>query len=168
MFQRAGWSAPGCSVVREGIRGRVPLLPRGLAIIPAFTHHCRLADRRRCPDGVSMAGPHHLLRSRVGHDTSAAARLSGGQGWNGPARTDKGDYHDHGNHHDHRRAPDRQQPARLSRKVRHGFGKKATYERIGVAWENEDKSVYVKLYGTQVVNQGFTLYRVEDNDKAGG
>jgi hypothetical protein len=59
------------------------------------------------------------------------------------------------------------QPAYLA-KVRHGFGKKATYERIGVAWENEDKSVYVKLYGTQIVNQGFTLYRVEDNDKAGG
>ncbi len=59
------------------------------------------------------------------------------------------------------------QPAYLV-KLRHGFGKKATYERIGVAWLNDDGSVYVKLYGTQVVNQGFTLYRVEGNDKAGG
>ena len=52
-------------------------------------------------------------------------------------------------------------------KVRHGFGKKATYERIGAAWRTEDGSIYVKLAGTQVVSQGFTLYAVEDNDKAG-
>jgi hypothetical protein len=52
-------------------------------------------------------------------------------------------------------------------KVRHGFGKKATYERIGAAWLNEDGSVYVKLQGTQVVSSGFWLYKVEDNDKAG-
>jgi len=52
-------------------------------------------------------------------------------------------------------------------KIRHGFGKKATYERIGAAWLNEDGSVYVKPYGTQVIGQGFTLYPVEDNDKAG-
>ncbi len=36
-------------------------------------------------------------------------------------------------------------------KVRHGYGKKATYERIGVAWRNEDGSLYLKLSGTQVV-----------------
>ena len=52
-------------------------------------------------------------------------------------------------------------------KVRHGFGKKATYERIGAAWQNEDGAIYVKLHGTQLVSQGFTLYPVEDNDKAG-
>ena len=37
-------------------------------------------------------------------------------------------------------------------KVRHGWGKKATYERIGVAWLNEDGSLYVKLAGTQLVS----------------
>jgi hypothetical protein len=47
-------------------------------------------------------------------------------------------------------------------KTRNGFGKKATYERIGVAWENEDGSFYVKLYGTQVVSN-FTLYEIEAN-----
>ena len=52
-------------------------------------------------------------------------------------------------------------------KVRHGFGKKASYERIGAAWLTEDGSIYVKLAGKQVVDQGFTLYAVEDNDKAG-
>ena len=52
-------------------------------------------------------------------------------------------------------------------KVRHGFGKKATYEQIGAAWLTEKGAIYVKLAGTQVVSQGFTLYAVEDNDKAG-
>jgi hypothetical protein len=47
-------------------------------------------------------------------------------------------------------------------KVRHGFGKKATYERIGVAWRNDDGSLYVKLSGTQVVS-ALTLYELEDN-----
>jgi hypothetical protein len=52
-------------------------------------------------------------------------------------------------------------------KVRQGFGKKATYERIDVAWLNEDGAIYVKFSGTQVVSSGFTLYKLEDNDKAG-
>src|SRR4029077_18628200 len=50
-------------------------------------------------------------------------------------------------------------------KVRHGYGKKATYERIGVAWRNDDGSLYVKLSGTQVVN-ALTLYELEDKEEA--
>ena len=50
-------------------------------------------------------------------------------------------------------------------KVRHGYGKKATYERIGVAWRNDDGSLYVKLSGTQVVS-ALTLYELEDKDQA--
>jgi hypothetical protein len=50
-------------------------------------------------------------------------------------------------------------------KVRHGWGKKATYERIGVAWLNEDGSLYVKLAGTQLVS-ALTLYELEDNSDA--
>ena len=50
-------------------------------------------------------------------------------------------------------------------KVRHGFGKKATYERIGVAWRNDDGSLYVKLSGTQVVS-ALTLYELADQDQA--
>jgi hypothetical protein len=47
------------------------------------------------------------------------------------------------------------------------YGKKATHERIGAAWLSEDGSVYVKLAGTQIVDRGFTLYAVEEDDKAG-
>ena len=50
-------------------------------------------------------------------------------------------------------------------KVRHGYGKKATYERIGVAWRNDDGSLYVKLAGTQLVS-ALTLYELEDNSDA--
>ena len=50
-------------------------------------------------------------------------------------------------------------------KVRHGYGKKATYERIGVAWTNDDGSFYVKLAGTQVVS-ALTLYELEDKEDA--
>ena len=51
-------------------------------------------------------------------------------------------------------------------KVRHGYGKGATYEQIGVAWTNEGGSLYVKLYGTQVVSEGFTLYELPEKEKA--
>lgn len=47
-------------------------------------------------------------------------------------------------------------------KVRHGTGDRATYERIGVAWAKEDGAVYVRLYGTQIVASGFTLYPAEE------
>lgn len=51
-------------------------------------------------------------------------------------------------------------------KVRHGYGKNASYERIGVAWSKEDGSLYIKLHGTQIVG-AFTLYELNANDKAG-
>ena len=51
--------------------------------------------------------------------------------------------------------------------VRRGTGKKATFERIGVAWFNAEKnSVYVKLAGTQIIDDGFGIYPVSD-DTAG-
>jgi hypothetical protein len=50
-------------------------------------------------------------------------------------------------------------------KVRHGYGKKATYERIGVAWRNDDGSLYVKLAGTQLVS-ALTLYELDDKEAA--
>ena len=52
-------------------------------------------------------------------------------------------------------------------KVREGYGKNATYERIGVAWDNKDGSIYVKLHGTQVIDRGFTLYEFAKNDQSG-
>ena len=51
--------------------------------------------------------------------------------------------------------------------MRHGYGKKASYERIGVAWTNEDGSFYVKLHGTQIVS-AFTLYELPRDENAGG
>lgn len=51
-------------------------------------------------------------------------------------------------------------------KTRHGYGKQASYERIGVAWQNEDGSFYVKLHGTQIVSEGFSIYRFEEQEKA--
>jgi hypothetical protein len=49
-------------------------------------------------------------------------------------------------------------------KSREGYGKHVTYERIGVAFENDDGSLFVKLSGTQVVSN-FMLYRVETNER---
>ncbi len=48
-------------------------------------------------------------------------------------------------------------------KVRHGFGKKATYERIGVMFTNDDGSFYLKLTGKQLIDKGVYLYELEDN-----
>ncbi|MCB9989300.1 MAG: hypothetical protein H6868_08235 [Rhodospirillales bacterium] len=44
-------------------------------------------------------------------------------------------------------------------KVRHGYGKNASYERIGVAWQKENGALYVKLHGTQIVSD-FSLYEL--------
>lgn len=52
-------------------------------------------------------------------------------------------------------------------KVRHGYGKKATYEQIGVAWRTEKGALYVKLAGTQLVSQ-FALYEIEQDAAAEG
>jgi len=51
-------------------------------------------------------------------------------------------------------------------KVRHGWGKKATYERIGVLFSNDDGSFYLKLYGKQLVDSGVYLYEIEDKEDA--
>jgi hypothetical protein len=55
----------------------------------------------------------------------------------------------------------------LRRGVSHGYGKKATYERFGVAWCNDGGSLYVKLSGTQVVS-ALTLYEPEANPAPAG
>ena len=48
-------------------------------------------------------------------------------------------------------------------KVRDGHGRKATYERIGVAWLNEETgSLWVKLHGTQIVEDGFSIYPINE------
>lgn len=47
-------------------------------------------------------------------------------------------------------------------KLRHGTGKAAHWERIGAAWLGDKGSIYVKLHGTQIIADGFTLYPVTD------
>lgn len=62
---------------------------------------------------------------------------------------------------DRNESDEAKQPTHIA-KVRHGTGKAAHYERIGVAWESDDgRSVYVRLQGTQIVADGFTLYPIE-------
>lgn len=45
-----------------------------------------------------------------------------------------------------------------------GSGKKADFETLGVAWDRGDGSCYVKLYGTQVIEGGFYVFPVKDQD----
>lgn len=45
-------------------------------------------------------------------------------------------------------------------RIRHGYGKQARYETIGAAWTGKDQSFYVKLNGTQLVSEGFSLYPI--------
>lgn len=53
-------------------------------------------------------------------------------------------------------------------KVRHGTGRGAHYERIGVAWESpENASLYVKLHGTQIISGGFSIYPIDDDTNGG-
>ena len=63
------------------------------------------------------------------------------------------------------RGSDKPMPTHVA-KVRHGWGKKATYERIGVLFTNDDGSFYLKLYGKQLVDTGIHLYELEDNNAA--
>lgn len=64
------------------------------------------------------------------------------------------------------RGGDRNPPTHVI-KTRHGQGRNASYERLGVAWLNpEDGSLYIKLAGTQIVSSGFTAYEIEENGGA--
>ena len=51
-------------------------------------------------------------------------------------------------------------------KIRHGYGKGATFERVGVLFQNGKvkDSFYLKLVGTQVVSKGIYLYKIDEKD----
>ncbi|WP_152048838.1 hypothetical protein [Aureimonas psammosilenae] len=55
------------------------------------------------------------------------------------------------------------QPTQPTHEVKQArwIGEKKTYDRIGAAWQREDGSIYIRLVGTQIVSEGFTLYPVE-------
>ena len=47
--------------------------------------------------------------------------------------------------------------------VRHGYGKQATFERIGAAWLNQETgTIWVKLHGKQIIEDGFSLYPIKE------
>jgi len=52
--------------------------------------------------------------------------------------------------------------------IRQQVGKnKATFERIGAAWVNEEKgSIYLKLHGTQIIEDGIYLFPNDDQPEA--
>jgi len=43
---------------------------------------------------------------------------------------------------------------------RTGRSKNATYETLGVAWVREDGGLYMKLYGTQIIEGGFYAFPI--------
>ena len=68
----------------------------------------------------------------------------------------------HGNNHQSQGNGDKNPPTHVA-KVRHGTGRQASYERVGVAWINrEDDTVYIRLYGTQVIDRAITCYPIEE------
>ena len=62
------------------------------------------------------------------------------------------------------------QPTHTLRKKK-GYGKKAEFETIGVAWTREDGGFYIKPYGTQIIDGGFYAFPIkaqsEDNTESG-
>lgn len=64
------------------------------------------------------------------------------------------------------RANDKPVPTHIAKVQRRGWGKKTTFERIGVVFTNKDGSLYLKLYGKQVVDSGIHIYKLEDNKDA--
>ncbi len=46
-------------------------------------------------------------------------------------------------------------------------GKRTEFDQIGVAWE-KDNGLYIKLYGTQIVDGGFYAFLNSDQQHEGG
>ncbi|MFF9554113.1 hypothetical protein [Methylobacterium fujisawaense] len=46
--------------------------------------------------------------------------------------------------------------------VKRSTGDGTRYERIGAGWQRDDGSIYVRLIGTQLVTEGFTLYAIDE------
>ena len=45
-----------------------------------------------------------------------------------------------------------------------GHGKSASFETLGVAWRREDGSLYIKLYGKQLLEGGFYVFATKDQE----
>ncbi len=53
-------------------------------------------------------------------------------------------------------------PTHVAKVARRSWGKKTTYDRIGVLFENDDGSLYLKLSGKQIIDSGIRLWKIED------
>lgn len=58
------------------------------------------------------------------------------------------------------------QPTHVVKMLRVEGPDRSTFERIGVGWQREDGSIYVRLAGTQIVSDGFTIYTLDDGEGA--
>ena len=54
-------------------------------------------------------------------------------------------------------------PTHIVRK-KMGRGKNADFETLGVAWGRGDGSFYIKPYGTQIIEGGFYVFPVKDQE----
>lgn len=65
------------------------------------------------------------------------------------------------------RSNDKPVPTHIAKVQRRGWGKKTTFERVGVVFTNKkDGSLYLKLYGKQVIDSGIHIYELKDNKDA--
>lgn len=49
-----------------------------------------------------------------------------------------------------------------------GYGKQASFQNIGVAWQRKEGGMYVKLHGTQIVEGGFYILEHKEPSPEGG
>lgn len=47
---------------------------------------------------------------------------------------------------------------------KNGHGKNVDFETIGVAWQRDDGGLYIRLYGTQIVEGGFYAFAASHNN----
>lgn len=45
-----------------------------------------------------------------------------------------------------------------------GRGRNADFETLGVAWDRGDGSLYIKPYGTQIIEGGFYVFPTQDQE----
>ncbi len=57
-------------------------------------------------------------------------------------------------------------PSHIVRK-KVGSGKRAEFETLGVAWDRGDGSLYIKPYGTQIIEGGFYVFPVAADQESG-
>ena len=54
--------------------------------------------------------------------------------------------------------------------IKNGHGKSTGFELIAVGWDRDDGGLYIKPYGTQIIDRGFYVFpnNIEDAEVEGG